>query len=88
MIPVLELPIICPLTFLLYIALTAKTLLLSIKDSLTGLYNRRYIQKELERAKENFDRYQEMFCIAMIDIDKFKEVNDVFGHQAGDEAGA
>ena len=58
---------------------------LSIKDVLTGLFNRRYIEDRLINIKENFDRYNESFCIAMIDIDNFKDVNDVYGHQTGDE---
>lgn len=53
-------------------------------DPLTGVYNRRYfdnsIDKELERAK----RYNYTITFIMIDIDRFKEVNDRFGHQIGD----
>jgi len=58
---------------------------LSTKDVLTGLYNRRYIENILITIKNNFNRYNESFCIVMIDIDNFKEVNDLYGHQIGDE---
>ncbi|HEX7561019.1 MAG TPA: GGDEF domain-containing protein, partial [Candidatus Humimicrobiaceae bacterium] len=55
------------------------------KDSLTSVYNRRYfnnfIDKEIERSK----RYKYFITFIMIDIDRFKEINDRFGHQMGDE---
>ncbi len=57
----------------------------SIQDSLTGLYNRRYLDGLLDNllVKANFD--EEMVSIIMMDIDKFKEINDTYGHAAGDE---
>jgi diguanylate cyclase (GGDEF)-like protein len=55
-------------------------------DALTGLYNRRlfeeYFVKELNRAK----RYNQHMALVMMDLHKFKEVNDRFGHQQGDQA--
>jgi diguanylate cyclase (GGDEF)-like protein len=55
-------------------------------DALTGLYNRRlfeeYFAKELNRAK----RYNQHMALVMMDLHKFKEVNDRFGHQQGDHA--
>lgn len=61
-----------------------KTRELSIKDSLTGLYNRRYffdyMEKEIERAK----RSDRPLSLIMIDIDDFKKYNDTNGHLAGD----
>jgi diguanylate cyclase (GGDEF)-like protein len=55
-------------------------------DALTGLYNRRlfeeYFAKELNRAK----RYNQHMALVMMDLHKFKEVNDRFGHQQGDQA--
>ena len=58
---------------------------LSIKDSMTDLYNRRYFEtifiKELNRTK----RYEHDFIFIIIDIDYFKQYNDTYGHQAGDE---
>ena len=57
---------------------------LAFTDSLTGLYDRRYfkvkIQEELQRAR----RYNRPFSIIMADVDKFKNVNDTFGHSEGD----
>jgi two-component system cell cycle response regulator len=56
----------------------------SIRDVLTGLYNRRHIQAELERHCEAAKRYGEIFSVAMIDIDFFKRINDTHGHAMGD----
>jgi two-component system cell cycle response regulator len=56
----------------------------SIRDALTGLYNRRHIQTELDRHCEAAKRYGEIFSVAMIDIDLFKSINDSHGHAMGD----
>jgi diguanylate cyclase (GGDEF)-like protein len=56
----------------------------SIRDALTGLYNRRQIQTELDRHCEAAGRYGEVFSVAMIDIDLFKTINDSHGHAMGD----
>jgi diguanylate cyclase (GGDEF)-like protein len=56
----------------------------SIRDSLTGLFNRRHVQDELVRHCESARRYGESFSVAMIDIDFFKKVNDTYGHPMGD----
>lgn len=56
----------------------------SVRDALTGLYNRRHIATELDRHCEAARRYGEMFSVAMIDIDFFKKVNDTYGHPMGD----
>jgi two-component system chemotaxis response regulator CheY len=56
----------------------------SIRDALTGLYNRRQIQTELDRHCEAARRYGEVFSVAMIDIDWFKTINDLHGHAMGD----
>lgn len=59
---------------------------LATSDSLTGIYNRRSF---LEVASTEFDRYQrygETFSFAIIDLDKLKNINDTFGHPAGDHA--
>lgn len=62
-----------------------KTRLKALTDSLTQLPNRGaydiYIQREVDRYK----RYQSPLCLLVCDVDKFKSVNDTFGHQAGDK---
>jgi polar amino acid transport system substrate-binding protein len=58
---------------------------LTITNQLTGLYNRRKIDTELENEFERSLRYERPFSIIMFDIDWFKSINDEFGHQAGDE---
>eukprot|EP00163_Fabomonas_tropica_P018439 TRINITY_DN32761_c0_g1_i1.p1 TRINITY_DN32761_c0_g1~~TRINITY_DN32761_c0_g1_i1.p1 ORF type:complete len:497 (+),score=67.92 TRINITY_DN32761_c0_g1_i1:1986-3476(+) len=56
----------------------------SLKDPLTGLYNRRYLMPRLDEMIQRADRYQEDFSLAIIDIDHFKRINDTLGHMAGD----
>jgi len=53
------------------------------RDPLTGLYNRRHLDSALERELIS-RRQQESLCMLLIDIDHFKQINDAFGHQAGD----
>ncbi len=53
-------------------------------DALTGVNNRRVFEQHLEHEYERSCRYQHPFCIAIIDVDKFKLVNDGLGHAAGD----
>jgi len=55
-------------------------------DHLTGLANRRRFERQLEREVARTERYGHSFCLLLIDIDNFKEVNDTHGHDAGDEA--
>lgn len=62
-----------------------KTLDLSITDSLTGLFNRRYFFKRFSEIIDNAIRYNTGFSALMIDIDHFKKFNDTYGHKAGDE---
>ncbi len=57
---------------------------LSLTDLLTDLPNRRHLVSHLERELERARRTGRAFSIIMLDIDHFKRVNDVFGHQAGD----
>lgn len=57
----------------------------AIRDPLTGLYNRRYLQETLEREVARVIRSHQSLSLVMIDIDHFKQVNDAYGHQAGDQ---
>lgn len=59
---------------------------LSMIDELTGVYNRRKFNQELNKQLINYYRYQENFSLVMIDIDYFKYLNDTYGHMIGDEA--
>jgi diguanylate cyclase (GGDEF)-like protein/PAS domain S-box-containing protein len=57
----------------------------SIHDSLTGLYNRRYLEETLGRELILAERDRHPVSVIMGDLDHFKEVNDRYGHLAGDE---
>lgn len=59
---------------------------LAVRDSLTGLYNRRYLDETLEREVSRARREGNPLALVMLDIDYFKRVNDTYGHQVGDEA--
>ncbi len=59
---------------------------LAVRDSLTGLYNRRYLDETLEREVSRARREGNPLSLVMLDIDHFKKVNDTYGHQVGDEA--
>ncbi|GAA0180582.1 hypothetical protein SH2C18_32460 [Clostridium sediminicola] len=54
-------------------------------DELTGVYNRRYFEERLENQLEKSQRYSEKFCLILFDLNKFKNINDTFGHIIGDE---
>ena len=56
----------------------------SIRDPLTGMYNRRYMEETLEREILRASRRKEPLGVIMLDIDHFKKFNDTYGHQAGD----
>ena len=58
---------------------------LAVRDSLTGLYNRRYMDETLEREVSRARREGNPLSLVMLDIDYFKRVNDTYGHQVGDE---
>jgi diguanylate cyclase (GGDEF)-like protein len=57
---------------------------LSISDGLTGLHNHRHIHRLLTDEFERTERTGEPLTVAMFDLDRFKAVNDTYGHQAGD----
>jgi diguanylate cyclase (GGDEF)-like protein len=55
-------------------------------DGLTGLYNRRWFDRAVDRHLNRYQHSQEPFTLCMIDVDHFKHYNDNYGHQAGDAA--
>lgn len=55
-------------------------------DHLTGLANRRRFERQLEREVARVERFGHPFTLLMLDIDSFKNLNDTFGHDAGDDA--
>jgi diguanylate cyclase (GGDEF)-like protein len=57
----------------------------SDRDGLTGIFNRRFIEKSLAVALSRARRYGERLALILTDIDHFKQVNDQYGHLAGDE---
>ncbi|MFM9834880.1 MAG: GGDEF domain-containing protein [Methylophilaceae bacterium] len=58
---------------------------LASHDELTGLYNRRFVLERIEEKLPQIRRHQLNFCLMMMDVDHFKNVNDEFGHAAGDD---
>ena len=59
---------------------------LAVTDELTGLYNRRHLMRILKRQKGLSDRGGYRFALGFIDLDYFKQVNDTYGHNVGDQA--
>jgi len=59
---------------------------LSIKDSLTKLYNRRHLHEVFKKEFQTAQRHEYHFGLFILDIDYFKQYNDTYGHQKGDEA--
>jgi diguanylate cyclase (GGDEF)-like protein/PAS domain S-box-containing protein len=57
----------------------------AIRDPLTGLFNKRYLQETLEREVERAKRSEQPLGVLMLDLDHFKRFNDTYGHEAGDE---
>ncbi|WP_397539529.1 diguanylate cyclase [Rummeliibacillus pycnus] len=56
-----------------------------IKDELTQIYNRKFMDSQIEKLIKQFERNRESFSIALADLDYFKKVNDTYGHLIGDE---
>lgn len=56
----------------------------SVRDPLTGLYNRRYLNEAMQRELARVKRKNTVLAVAIIDVDNFKRFNDTFGHDAGD----
>jgi len=64
--------------------LNSRLKLLSVTDELTGLYNRRFIMQSIIRDVQRAERYGDDLSLLMIDIDHFKQFNDIHGHPPGD----
>ncbi len=56
----------------------------AVRDPLTGLYNRRYLEETLAHEMYRAERHQTPLSLIILDLDHFKQINDCFGHQAGD----
>lgn len=61
-----------------------KLIEMNLRDSLTGAYNRRFLTRRLDEEFERHRRYARSLSLLMVDIDHFKNINDRYGHQAGD----
>jgi diguanylate cyclase (GGDEF)-like protein len=57
----------------------------AIRDPLTGLFNRRYLEETMDRELSRVKRQRGSLGVIMMDLDHFKEYNDTFGHSGGDE---
>ncbi len=57
----------------------------SLKDQLTGLYNRRFLEETIDKLSAQIKRRGSTLGILMIDVDYFKQVNDTYGHDMGDK---
>jgi diguanylate cyclase (GGDEF)-like protein len=66
------------------LALQEALRLQSVRDALTGLFNRRYLEESFDRELHRMERRQQTAGLAMMDIDHFKKFNDTFGHEGGD----
>lgn len=55
-----------------------------LQDPLTGVNNRRAYEKKIQEEFQRFERYGQVFSLLLFDVDRFKDVNDRFGHTAGD----
>ncbi|MBM7624232.1 diguanylate cyclase [Sporohalobacter salinus] len=58
---------------------------LALRDSLTKLYNHGYFKEALKQEINRAERYDQDLALLLLDIDDFKEINDTYGHQAGDK---
>jgi len=57
---------------------------MNVRDALTGIYNRRFLENKLMEEFRRYKRYGSKFSLIMFDIDHFKYINDTYGHQCGD----
>ena len=75
------------IVFLLVTALVEawnRTHSLSVRDPLTGLFNRRYLEETMSREVPRAVRLRQPMAVAVLDLDHFKRLNDTYGHDAGD----
>lgn len=66
--------------------LLEELLVASRQDYLTGLFNRRHFSELLRLELLRYLRFKRPFCLLMLDVDHFKEINDTYGHESGDRA--
>jgi diguanylate cyclase (GGDEF)-like protein len=80
--------IVHAMTFMVYRNGVSSTILqrLATTDPLTGVFNRRHYMDLMTREQRRADRYCILFSVLMIDLDRFKRINDSHGHQVGDQA--
>ena len=63
-----------------------RSMAMAVTDSLTGLHNRHYVTSHINRLMQRVARGGDPIAVLLLDIDHFKEVNDTYGHAAGDQA--
>ncbi|MFA5233239.1 MAG: GGDEF domain-containing protein [Sulfurimonas sp.] len=57
----------------------------SLRDGMTGLYNRRFLEEIIDKIMSHANRHKETYAVMMLDVDFFKMVNDTYGHDIGDK---
>jgi len=65
--------------------LTEKLRDTSLRDGMTGLYNRRFLEEFIDQVMSQAQRENETYSVLMLDVDFFKNVNDTYGHDVGDQ---